>query len=301
MKNQYFLTYLGIVGCLLLGYLLLTSGSTLQPLAAFFTPEGLTVVHQVPLPASVSFAGENTSLGNPDVRESIDYELTAIAYRHAYTSAILKNANRFFPTIEAILRKNGVPDDFKYVAISESGLENTVSPKQAKGVWQFMEGTAREYGLEVSDDVDERYNLEKATEAACKYFNNAYKRFNNWTLAAASYNCGMGSMQESVTQQQAWDYHSMAFNLETGRYMYKTMAYKVLMSNPSAYGFNLSPNDLYAPWASKTVSVTSIPDIATFARENNTNYRKIKLLNPWLRKHYLSAKPGKTYEVKVPL
>jgi membrane-bound lytic murein transglycosylase D len=301
MKNQYFFAYSGIVAALFLAYILLTSGSALQPLASFFTPEGMLVVHQIPLPASVSFAGETTSLENSDVRESIDYELTAIAYRHAYTSAILKNANRFFPLIEDILRKNGVPDDFKYVAISESGLENTTSPKQAKGVWQFMEGTARQYGLEVSDDVDERYNLEKATAAACKYFKDAYGKFNNWTLAAASYNCGMGSMQESVNQQQAWNYHDMAFNLETGRYMYKTMAYKVLMSNPSAYGFNLSPSDLYAPWATKTVSVTSIPDIANFAREHKTTYRKIKLLNPWLKKSTLSAKFGKTYDVKVPL
>lgn len=301
MKNPNLFAYSGIVACLFLAYIVFTSGSTLQPFAAFFTPEGMLVVHQIPLPATVSFASETVSLQNPDVRESIDYELTAIAYRHAYTSAILKNANRFFPEIENILRQNGVPDDFKYIAISESGLENTVSPKQAKGVWQFMEGTAKQYGLEVSDDVDERYNLEKATVAACKYFKESYAKFNNWTLSAASYNCGMGSMQEAVNQQQAWNYHEMNFGLETGRYMYKTMAYKVLMSNPQSYGFNLSGGDLYAPWATKTVSVTSIPDIATFARDNKTTYRKIKLLNPWLRKNYLSAKFGKTYEVKVPL
>lgn len=301
MKKQPFFAYFGIVACFLLGYIMLTSGSTLQPFAKLFTADGLIVIHQVPLPANVSFANEAVSLQNPDVRESIDYELTAIAYRHAYTSAILKNANRFFPIIEDILRQNGVPDDFKYVAISESGLENTTSPKQAKGVWQFMEGTARQYGLEISDDVDERYNLEKATNAACKYFKDANGKFNNWTLAAASYNCGMGSMQESVNQQQAWNYHDMAFNLETGRYMYKTIAYKVLMSNPSLYGFNLSPNDLYAPWTTKTVNVSAIPDIATFAREHNTTYRKIKLLNPWLRKSTLSAKFGKTYDIKVPI
>ncbi len=299
MRN--IILYAGISGSLILLYLLLTSGNNFQPLANLFTPDGLLIVRQIPMPSAISFAGEQVPISNPDIREAIDYELTAIAYRHAYTSAILKNANRWFPQIEAELRKNGVPDDLKYIVICESGLEQTTSPKQAKGVWQFLEGTARQYGLEVSDEIDERYNIEKSTAAACKYFNEAFKKFNNWTIAAASYNCGMGNMQESVTSQQSWNYHDMNFGLETGRYVYKAIAYKQLMTNPSLYGYNIAPENLYPPYATKTVQVTDIGDIATFARQYNTTYRKIKLLNPWLRKHYLRAKPGKIYDVKVPI
>lgn len=295
MKNL--LSNIGLLSLIFVAYLLFTSGNN----TIGITPDGLPMVRQVPMPSSINFLGEAVPLENRYARESIDYELTAIVYRHAYTSMIMKFGNRWLPIIEAELRKQGIHDDLKYIAIAESGLENTTSPKDAKGVWQFLQGTATQYGLEVSDDVDERYHLEKATVAACKYFKDAHKKFNNWAMAAASYNCGMGALQDEIGKQQTWNYYDMNLNYETSRYVYKSIAYKQVFTNPQLYGYYLNPADLYPSIPTTEKTVTAIDDIATFAQENKSTYREIKLLNPWLRKHYLRAKPGKTYTVKVPI
>ena len=200
-------------------------------------------VEQAMLPASMHFAGDDVPLHDPDVKESLDRELTSITYRHSHTIRILKLANRWMPVIEPILQANGIPDDFKYLAVAESGLENAVSPAGARGFWQFMSATAKSYGLEISSDVDERYHVEKATKAACKYLLQAKQKFGTWTLAAASYNRGMQGINTQVGKQKTDNYYDLYLNSETARYIFRILAYKQLMSNPQLYGFYLHPQD----------------------------------------------------------
>ena len=257
--------------------------------------------NQYAIPTEIDFAGEKTPLNITDVRERFDRELLTNANLHATTQLIIKRANRAFPVIEPILQRYGVPDDFKYLAVAESGLVNAISSAGARGVWQFMPETGKERGLEINDRVDERYHLEKSTEAACKYLLDAKARFGSWTLAAASYNGGFGGVNKQISFQGVNNYYDLLLTEETARYVFRILALKEIMQNPARYNFNLLPEDLYHPIAVKYVDVTaSIPDLAVFAKEQGINYKVLKIHNPWLRDRNLTVAPGKTYKIEIP-
>jgi hypothetical protein len=258
-------------------------------------------VYAMPIPEGLSFAGEEVPLNNIIVHEALDREIHSNTYWHSNTFFYLKRAHRWFPIIEPILEENGVPEDFKYLAVIESGLINATSPSGAKGFWQFMKKTGQDYSLEISEDVDERLHLEKATHAACEYLTNAYKKFDNWTLAAASYNMGKAGLKGQLAKQKADNYYDLLLNIETGRYVYRILAVKCIFENPEQYGFNFRTEDLYPPYQTKTITVdSSISNIAEFANSVGTNYKTLKMLNPWLKNNKLSNKSGKVYEFLLP-
>ena len=247
------------------------------------------------------FAGEKVPYSDFEVRERVDREILGNTFSHSRTMLIMKRAGRWFPVIEPILKANGVPDDIKYVAVIESDLGNVVSPAGASGFWQFMKTTAPEFGLEVSEEVDERYHVEKATEAACQYFKRAYAKYGSWTLAAASYNMGMAGVSKRLDEQKQSSYYDLDLNSETTRYVARILAVKSLFANPKAYGFNITNADLYPPVPTVTLTVSGpIADLGTFAAENGTNLKMLRELNPWLRKSALTNAKAKTYQVKIP-
>ena len=253
-------------------------------------------------PTEIDFAGEKAPLNISDVRERLDRELLVNANLDASTLLIIKRANRAFPVMEPILKRYGVPDDFKYLAVIESGLVNVVSPAGARGVWQFMPDTGKERGLEVNDVVDERYHLAKSTEAACKYLLSAYAKFGSWTLAAASYNGGFGGVNKQITFQGVTNYYDLLLTDETARYVFRILALKEIMQHPNLYNFNVLPGELYSPIPVKTVEVSeSIPDLAVFAKEKGINYKILKIHNPWMRDRKLDVAAGKKYSVEIPL
>ena len=253
-------------------------------------------------PAKIDFAGEPAPLNIADVRERLDRELLVNANLDATTVLIIKRANRVFPVIEPILKKYGIPDDFEYLAVIESGLVNVVSPAGARGVWQFMPETGKERGLEVNDIVDERYHLAKSTEAACKYLQSAYAKFGSWTLAAASYNGGFGGVNKQITFQGVTNYYDLLLTDETARYVFRILALKEIMQHPVSYNFTVMPTELYPVIPVKSVDVTStIPDLAVFAKEQGINYKVLKIHNPWLRDRKLAVAEGKKYTVEIPL
>lgn len=252
-------------------------------------------------PVEIDFAGEKTPLNISDVKERFDRELLVNANLHATTQLIIKRANRAFPVMEPILKKNGIPDDFKYLAVIESGLVNVVSPAGARGVWQFMPETGKQYGLEITDLVDERYHLEKSTEAACKYLLNAKQKFGSWTLAAAAYNGGVAGVDRQIVFQGVNNYYDLLLTDETARYVFRILALKEIMKNPVKYDFNLQPADLYPVIAAKKVDVnTSVPDLAVFAKQQGINYKILKIHNPWLRDRKLDVAAGKVYTMEIP-
>ena len=252
-------------------------------------------------PASANFCGENAPLEITDVRERFDRELLVNANLHSSTLLILKRANRAFPIIEPILKRNNIPDDFKYLAVIESALINATSPAGAKGIWQFMPETAREKGMEVSEFVDERYHLEKSTEAACKYLQSAKNKFGSWTLAAASYNGGMLGIQKQIDFQKVDNYYDLLLIEETHRYVFRILALKEIMKNPKDFGFELQPKDLYHPLQTQKIMVdSSITDLAIFAKSQNVNYKILKLHNPWLREKKLPNLAKKQYILEIP-
>ncbi|HQW70150.1 MAG TPA: lytic transglycosylase domain-containing protein [Flavobacterium sp.] len=252
-------------------------------------------------PTTTDFAGETTPLHVVDVRERLDRELLINANLHSTTTLILKRANRAFPVIEPILQKYGIPDDFKYLAVIESGLVNAVSSAGARGIWQFMPETAKEKGMEVNDFVDERYHLEKSTEAACKYLLVAKNKFGSWTMAAASYNGGMNGVNKRIEEQQVSNYYDLALTEETSRYVFRILALKEIMKNPAKYGFNIYPTDLYSPIPTKKIEIDStITDLASFAKTQGINYKILKIHNPWLRDKKLVNPSKKKYEIEIP-
>ncbi len=257
-------------------------------------------VAQAFIPEELTFAGERIPLEDYEVYERLDRELISISYRHSHTARILKLANRWFPTIEPILEAHGVPDDFKYLAVAESGLENVISPKNARGFWQFLKETGRSHGLEIGSDIDERYHVEKSTEAAAKYLKNAYGKLNSWTTAAGGYNMGVKGISNQMERQQQGNYFDLYLNSETSRYVFRILAYKLLLSNPEKYGFQLQETDLYPPIPHTRLEVSSISDIADFAHEHGTTYKHLKLLNQWLIGTSLKARKGKKYTIKIP-
>jgi len=253
------------------------------------------------LPGQIEFAGETVPLNNFDTRESLDKELLVNGYWHSRTIMVLKRSRRYFETIEPILRKYGVPEDFKFLAMAESGFENVVSPARAAGIWQLLESTAKEYGLEVNSEVDERYNLEKSTEAACKYLLESYKTYANWAMAAATYNAGRNGLDNQISKQKTDNYYDLLLNDETARYVFRLIAHKLITENPSDYGFHLEEVDYYPIIATHVITIdTAIDDIAGFALQNSTNYKIIKQFNPWLRQNYLHDQPDKVYHIRIP-
>jgi membrane-bound lytic murein transglycosylase D len=236
-----------------------------------------------------------------DVKERLDKELQINTYLHSNTIFLIKRAARWLPQIEEILKKNGVPEDFKYLPLIESNLMNVVSPKDAVGFWQILKTSGKEFGLEITDQVDERYDPLKATEAACKYLKQAYGRFGNWTLVAASYNRGMSGMRRAIDDQHVDSYYDLYLNDETSRYVFRILAIKEIINNPEKYGFRINPRHLYEEEPIRYVEVTSdIKDLVQFARDNGTNYKLLKRHNPWLRDDRLNVKKGKQYQIALP-
>ncbi|MFO7659054.1 MAG: transglycosylase SLT domain-containing protein [Bacteroidales bacterium] len=258
-------------------------------------------VAAVKIPDKLEFAGEEVPLDNFDTRESLDRELLVNTYFHSQTFLLIKKSTRFFPVIEPILRKNGIPDDFKYLSVIESNLDNLVSPRQAVGFWQLLEGTAKDYGLEVNKEVDERYHLEKSTEVACMYLLDSYRKYNNWIMAAASYNAGRNGMDRQIERQNGNNYFDLLLNEETARYIFRILSIKMIISDPEKYGFHLEKEDYYPVIPLYEVKVdTAISDFNRFAQGYGINYKILKYFNPWLRETYLSNLSGKTYVIKIP-
>lgn len=259
------------------------------------------VITQPEIPDEVYLFGEKVPLENFEVYERLDREIIVNAYWHSATILAMKRANRWFPVIEPILRKNNIPDDFKYLAVAESNLENVVSPAGATGFWQFIKSAATEYGLEVNNEVDERYDVEKSTEAACKYLKDAYQKFGSWTMAAAAYNAGMNGIDKWSGLQKAKNYYNLVLGIETSRYISRVAAIKIIMENPQKYGFHLTEQDLYKPLKYKEVVLdSSVTDFADYAASLGINYKTLKYFNPWLRDTSLKNKNGKKYIIRIP-
>jgi membrane-bound lytic murein transglycosylase D len=253
-------------------------------------------------PKQMNFAGEAVPYYINDVQERLDREMITNLNYHTNTTLVLKRANKVFPVIEPILKQYGVPDDFKYLAVIESSLVNAVSPAGARGIWQFMPETAKEKGMEVNDQVDERYHLEKSTVAACKYLLEAKNKFGNWTLAAASYNGGMGGISKRLQEQEVADFYDLLLTEETSRYVFRILALKEIMQNPAKYGFDMPKEVLYQSIPVKKIEVDStINNLATFAKSQGINYKVLKIHNPWLRDKKLINKTGKKYELEIPI
>ncbi len=258
-------------------------------------------IYALKIPQSLDFSGERVPLDQPDIRERLDRELLVNTYWQSNMMLLLKRANKYFPIITSILKEEGVPDDFKYLAVIESALQNTRSPKGAKGIWQIMPGTAREYGLEVNDNVDERYHIEKSTRVACAYLKKAKERFGSWTLAAASYNRGMYGTDQLLKKQLVDNYYDLLLNSETSRYVFRILAVKEIMTYPEAYGYIFDQEDLYKPIPVRKLGVdTAITNIARFAKEQSINYKILKVHNPWLIQNHLNNRSRKYYEIEIP-
>ena len=258
-------------------------------------------IRALKIPSNLNFAGEKIPLEKADIIERIDRELLVNTYWQSNGLLLIKRANKYFPIIEPILAKNGVPDDFKYLAVIESGLQDVTSPAGAKGFWQIMPATAKENGLEVNSNVDERYHLEKATQVACNYLNDAKNRFGNWTMAAAAYNAGNAGISRKINDQKVDDYYDLLLGEETKRYLPRIVAVKEILSNPDKYGFIFENEDLYYLEPTRFIEVdTVITDIALFSKNLGINYNILKIHNPWLRENKLNNSSRKLYQIKIP-
>ena len=253
------------------------------------------------VPSKLVFCNEEVPVKMFYVRESLERELLTNTFWQSNTMLMIKRAYRWFPIIEPILKKNDIPEDFKYLALIESGFLNVVSPANAAGFWQFVKPTGQRYGLEITEEVDERYHLEKATEAACKFIKNNYNLFNNWTLAAAAYNMGEFGVKRSLENQNVNSYFDLYLNDETSRYVYRILALKIICSQPVRYGYYLRLKDLYPPIPCNIVTIdSSVTNLVDFAKSHNITYRILKDFNPWLRNKQLINKAKKIYEIKIP-
>jgi hypothetical protein len=254
----------------------------------------------VKLPEEISFAGEVVPMDVMDVRERLDRELTVNSYWHSSTILMMKRANRWFPVIEQILAEYNVPDDFKYVAMAESGFQQVTSSKGATGYWQFMKSAAQEQGLQINSEIDERYHVEKATHAACRHLIKLHDDFGTWTMAAAAYNVGQAGLRKQVDRQQQTGYYDLLLNEETSRYVFRLIALKAIHTAPADFGFLLEETDLYQPYEYRTVAIDGpVESWPAFCAANDITYRELKLLNPWLRDAHLSNTSGRQYEIKV--
>jgi membrane-bound lytic murein transglycosylase D len=260
------------------------------------------VVVSPPIPKKLKFVGEVVPIHNFDVRENLDRELMVNCYFHSQTLRFLKLAPRYFEIIEPILRQDTIPDDFKYLALAESGFDpRIVSPSGAAGIWQFMKTTGKEYGLEVNEEVDERFNIEKATHAACKYLKDSYRKYGNWTIVAASYNTGRGNIDRFTNRQKQESYYDLYLVEETNRYVYRILALKTILESPAEYGFYITDKEKYPVIPIEMVDVKGpVPNLVDFAKAHGINYKMLKTFNPWLRDSVLRNPTGKTYRVKIP-
>lgn len=253
------------------------------------------------IPENLSFAGEKVLLDKTDIKERIDRELLVNTYWQSNALLWFKRTNKYFPVIEPILKEKGVPDDFKYLSVIESDLRNVTSPAGAKGMWQMLKDAGRENGLEINDNVDERYHLEKATRAACDYLIEAKERLGSWTLAAAAYHAGNFGIEKRLKEQMVDNYYDVLAGENTERYIPRIVAAKEILSHPEKYGFEFDKDDLYELGTTYTVKVdTAITNIASFAQKFDTNYKELKMYNPWLRENHLNNKSRKLYEIQIP-
>jgi hypothetical protein len=258
-------------------------------------------IRALKIPTNLNFAGEKVPIEKSDIKERIDKELLVNTYWQSNGLLLFKRTHKYFPIIEPILEKNGIPNDFKYLAVIESGLQNVTSPAGAKGFWQLMKSTAKENGLEVNDNVDERYHLEKATQVACNYLKVSKERFGSWTLAAAAYNAGNTGIAKKIKTQKVNNYYELLLSDETQRYVPRMVALKEILTNPEKYGFVFDTEDLYKLEPTKIIEVdTVITDIAQFSKNLGINYKVLKLHNPWLRENKLNNKSRKKYQLKIP-
>ena len=254
------------------------------------------------LPSNLNLAGERVPVEIPDVRERMERELLVNTYWQSNGLLLLKRANRYFPILEPLLKKYGLPDDFKFLALAESGFTDETSTVGAAGMWHFMKKTGKEYGLEINKNVDERYNIEKSTKVAAEYLRSSFERFNSWTLAAAAYNAGNYGVARRLKAQDVTNYYDAKLADETERYIFRILALKEIISNPKKYGFVFEKEDLYTLEKTRTVKVdTAITNITAFAKRFGMNYKEFKIHNPWLREHHLNNKSRKVYEIKIPL
>ncbi|WP_430814752.1 transglycosylase SLT domain-containing protein [Carboxylicivirga sp. RSCT41] len=259
-------------------------------------------ISSLDIPTSVNFAGEKVPVERYDVKESFDRELLVNTYWQSQTILFIKRANRYFPIIEPILKEQGIPDDFKYLSLIESSfMPRAKSPAGAVGLWQFMRATAREYGLEVNKEVDERYHIEKSTKAACKYLKKMHDHYGSWTLAAAAYNAGRSGINRQLDRQKTKSYYDLLLGEETGRYVYRILAIKEILNNAEQYGFHVKSADLYPTIKTTEIEVkTGVKNFADFAIQYGTTYKELKNLNPWLREAYLTNSGKKSYSIKLP-
>jgi hypothetical protein len=258
-------------------------------------------ISAIDIPENLNFAGEAVPQEDPEIMERIDREFLVNTYWQSNAVLLMKRAHKYFPIIEPILKKNGIPDDFKYLAVAESGLQNVVSPAGATGFWQIMKATGREYGLEVNENVDERYHLAKSTEVACRYLKKYKEAYGSWTLAAASYNAGPAAIKKYMNIQQVDDYFDLLLGQETGRYVFRILAIKEILSNPEKYGYVLEEEDLYDGIPTFNVEVdTAVTNFANFAGEYGINYKILKRHNPWLRQPHLNNASRKKYSIEIP-
>lgn len=264
---------------------------------------GTHLFSPVELPTKLTFADEKVPMEYFDVRENLDRELLSTIYFHSQTIRYIKNAPRYFSIIEPILKANGVPEDFKYLCVAESGFDpKAVSPAKAVGLWQIVESAAKENGLEINAEIDERYHIEKSTEAACRILKSAYLKFGSWSMVAASYNGGRTFIVRQIVNQKVTSYYDLLFGEETTRYVFRILAFKLVMENPDKYGFRIEKNQIYPIIKTKTVEVNGpVSDWASFAIEKGINYKILKMFNPWLRDTLLKNPTRKTYTIKIPV
>lgn len=295
-KLAIFLSLIAV--CVISCGLFINSGTiqqpTVEPTQQFVVP--------IEIPSTAVFAGEKIPLDNFDVREALDRELLVNSYFHSQTILYLKKAPRYFHFIEPILKKNNIPDDFKYLALAESGfLERISSPAGAVGLWQFMKKAATENGLEINTEVDERYNMEKSTDAACRYLKKSYREYGNWITVAASYNAGVGGIKRQTDVQDSKNYFDLWLNDETSRYIYRILALKMILEKPEKYGFKVTEKEKYPILKCKEITLKgSVTNLAEYAHKQGVNYKILKYFNPWLRQSYLKNPTGKSYTLKIP-
>jgi len=263
-------------------------------------PQGYKIISPK-IPNYLEFAGEKIPTENFEVYERMEREFLSNTYWHSATILAIKRANRWFPIIEPILKKNNIPDDFKYLCVAESNMDNVISPAGATGFWQFMKPAGEKYGLKINSQIDERYDVEKSTEAACKYLKDSHDMFGSWIAAAASYNMGQDGVKEQQDRQKAKNYFNLVLNSETSRFVARIVSLKYILQNPESYGFDIKADQKYKPLECYEVTLdSSIADFADYAKSLGVNYFILKMYNPWLRDNYLSNKTKTAYTIKLP-
>lgn len=308
MKHKIVKSGVAVIALALVGIFLSSTNSTVKFLPFNWGASGandnalLGPGHAPKLPMKMDFAGENIPLNDREVRERLDREILINTYRHASTLLLIKKANQWMPIIDRILKEEEVPTDFKYLCMAESDLSYVVSPSGAAGFWQFMKPTATGYGMEVSDQIDQRYDVEIATRAACKYLKSAYEKFGSWTMAAASYNMGMSGLAKSSENQGSSNYYDLLLNTETSRYVLRIAAIKLIVEQPKQFGFFIEKDDLYEPYKFQIEEVSgSIPSWVSYAKSKGISYKTLRIQNQWIRDAALSNPTGKKYLVKIPM